>query len=110
MYSALELMHQICSARYPASSWNVYAAQASDGDAFGADVGKSGRFLRETVLPLARYFAYVEIPHNSYGHASSLWAEYEQAGRGKGNFAMRRVSGREEIYPVLRELFRKEAA
>ena len=109
VYSALELMHRICGERYPASSWNVYAAQASDGDAFGADVGKSARFLREALLPLARYFVYVEIPDNSYGH-SSLWAEYEQAGRDKGNFAMRRVSGREEIYPVLRELFRKESA
>jgi hypothetical protein len=110
VYSALELMHQICGARYPASSWNVYAAQASDGDAFGADAGKSGRLLRETVLPLARYFIYVEIPDHSDKNASSLWTAYEQAGRDRDNFAMRRVTGREAIYPVFRELFRKEAA
>jgi uncharacterized protein len=107
--SALELMHEICTARYPASSWNVYAAQASDGDAFGADVGKSGRFLRDALLRLTRYFAYIEIPDAGDGRDSSLWAEYEQLAQGNANFAMRRVSTRDEIYPVFRELFRKEA-
>ncbi len=104
--SALELMNAICAARYPASSWNIYGAQASDGDAFGADVGRSGRLLAEALLPLARYFAYIEIPDAGESRASSLWAEYEEIG--EDNFAMRRVSEREEIYPVFRELFRKE--
>ncbi|MBI2959293.1 MAG: YeaH/YhbH family protein [Betaproteobacteria bacterium] len=109
--SALELMREICNARYPASGWNVYAAQASDGDAFGADVGRSGRFLREELLPLARYYTYIEIPdaHEGYG-SSSLWAEYEQVASNSRNFAMRRVRAREEIYPVFRELFKKEAS
>jgi uncharacterized sporulation protein YeaH/YhbH (DUF444 family) len=111
VYSALELMHQICCARYPASTWNIYAAQASDGDAFGADVGKSGRFLREELLPLARYFAYIEIPDAENSHSSSLWPEYEQLVQDKQrNFAMRSVSKRDEIYPVFRDLFKKEAA
>jgi uncharacterized sporulation protein YeaH/YhbH (DUF444 family) len=108
--SALELMQTICTARYPASSWNIYAAQASDGDAFGADVGKSGRFLSEAVLRLTRHFAYIEIPDVGDSRSSSLWAEYEQVAQRHRNFAMRRVSAREEIYPVFRELFRKEAA
>ena len=34
--SALELMEKIRAGRY-AENWNVYAAQASDGDAFGSD-------------------------------------------------------------------------
>jgi uncharacterized sporulation protein YeaH/YhbH (DUF444 family) len=111
VYSALELMHQICSARYPASSWNIYAAQASDGDAFGADVGKSGRFLREQLLPLARHFAYIEIPDEGAWQASSLWTEYQQLVQDRQlNFAMRSVTQRDEIYPVFRELFKKEAA
>ena len=111
VYSALELMHQICSARYPASTWNIYAAQASDGDAFGADVGKSGRFLREQLLPLTRYFAYIEVPDEGAWQNSSLWTEYEQLVQDRQlNFAMSSVSKRDEIYPVFRELFKKEAA
>jgi uncharacterized sporulation protein YeaH/YhbH (DUF444 family) len=108
--TALELMHEICCARYPASAWNVYAAQASDGDAFGADVGKSGRFLREALLRLTRYFAYIEIPDTGDERNSSLWAEYESLTQDNRNFAMRRVSARDEIYPVFRDLFKKEAA
>ena len=108
--SALELMHEICVARYPASSWNVYAAQASDGDAFGADVGRSGRYLREALLPLARYYAYIEIPDSDESRPSSLWAEYECLQAEHDNFAMRRACRRDEIYPVFRDLFSKENA
>jgi len=41
--SALELKREIVEKRYPPTAWNVYAAQASDGDSFGADAGKSAR-------------------------------------------------------------------
>lgn len=35
--SALKLMHEIQQARYPADEWNIYAAQASDGDNWADD-------------------------------------------------------------------------
>ena len=35
--SALELMDEIIQKRYPESAWNIYAAQASDGDNWNAD-------------------------------------------------------------------------
>jgi uncharacterized protein len=95
-------------ARFLSGGWNVYAAQASDGDVFGADGAKSARFLGERLLPLARYFAYLETPDHADGRTSSLWVEYEQIHASRGTFAMRRVTRREEIYPVFRELFRKE--
>jgi uncharacterized sporulation protein YeaH/YhbH (DUF444 family) len=108
--SALELMKEIVDARYPSSSWNIYAAQASDGDAFGADAGKSARFLAEELLPLTRYFSYVEIPDRAIARKSSLWVEYETVEAEVDNFAMRRVFERKDIFPVFRELFRKEHA
>ena len=106
--SALELMHKIAMERYCGQDWNIYAAQASDGDAFGADAGKSADFLQQKLLPLARYFAYIEIPDRAVERTSSLWSGYE-AITGKKHFVMRRVTKREEIFPVFRELFRKEA-
>src|SRR5262245_17303654 len=108
VFSALELMHQICEARYHRSEWNIYAAQASDGDAFGADPAKSARFLREHLLPLTRYVAYIECPDENQSGNSSLWVEYEEVKGSDLNFAMRRVSQPQEIYPVFRDLFRKE--
>lgn len=107
--SALELADKIRGERY-ASGWNVYAAQASDGDAFGADPARSARFLRERLLPVARYCTYLELASaGAQEQTSALWAEYARVAETHDNFAMRRASGREQIYPVFRELFRKEA-
>ena len=111
--SALQMMRDIAAARYPASQWNVYGAQASDGDAFGADPEKSRGFLQAELLPQTRYFAYIEVGEaaadlaGATGVASSLWQTYQRIG--EAHFAMRRVASRGEIYPVFRELFAKEA-
>ena len=108
VYSALELADKIRAERY-ARGWNVYAAQASDGDAFGADPARSARFLRERLLPATRYYTYLELaaPY-AEDRPSTLWAEYERVAEATGNFAMRRAAQREQIYPVFRDLFRKE--
>jgi len=109
VYSALDLAEKIRAERY-ARGWNVYAAQASDGDAFGADPARSARFLREKLLPATRYYAYLELADVRAGdHPSSLWAEYERVAEATTNLAMKRASQRDQIYPVFRELFRKES-
>jgi stage V sporulation protein R len=98
--SALELAEKIRRERY-ATDWNVYAAQASDGDAFGADPARSARFLREHLLPFTRYYTYLELTAPSaHERSSTLWAEYERLTESTRNFAMRRASEREQIYPV----------
>ena len=66
------------------------------------------QFLRETLLPLTRYFAYIECPAEHQTGQSSLWVEYQELQRPDLNFAMRRVYHPSEIYPVFRDLFRKE--
>ena len=109
VYSALELADKIRTARY-ATGWNVYAAQASDGDAFGADPARSARFLREKLLPATRYCTYLELADPSgFSQQSSLWTEYARVAEGHDNFAIRRATSRDQIYPVFRELFRKES-
>jgi len=106
--SALELMHQIVQARYPPASWNVYAAQASDGDSFGADAVKSARFLADKLLPATRYFAYIEVPDAREARKTSLWSEYEH--KAQAHFAMRRIHDASEIFAVFHDLFKKEPA
>jgi uncharacterized sporulation protein YeaH/YhbH (DUF444 family) len=109
VFSALDLAEAVRAQRY-ARGWNVYCAQASDGDAFGADPARSARFLREKLLPAMRYYAYLELTSPGLeNHASALWAEYERVAEATTNFAMRRASQRDQIYPVFRELFRKES-
>jgi len=100
-------MDKIRRERY-AEDWNVYAAQASDGDAFGSDPAKSARYLREVLLPATRYYAYIELGPEESAHPSTLWAEYAVLAEELENFAMRRAERRESIYPVFRDLFSKE--
>jgi uncharacterized sporulation protein YeaH/YhbH (DUF444 family) len=101
--SALMLMQQIMLARYPVDEWNIYGAQASDGDNFSNDSGNCSAILGEKILPLVRYFAYLQVASEEQG----LWLEYEQLCLVSANFAMRKVSQASEIYPVFRDLFKK---
>lgn len=102
--SALVLLEQIIRARYPVEDWNIYVAQASDGDNFSNDSGNCRNLLAEKILPLVRYFAYVQVAEEE----QNLWDEYSQLLPWFAHFAMRKVSDPSEIYPVLRDLFKKE--
>lgn len=105
--SALKLMQEIMAARYPSDAWNIYGAQVSDGDAFGADPEKSRTCLTEQLLPHARYFAYIEVPDDAM-RTSPLSYAYQRINSDK--FAMATVTHRGDVYPVLRELFQREVA
>ena len=104
--SALKLMHEIVRARYPSNEWNIYGAQASDGDNWHQDSGQCRKILDEQLLPLVRYYAYVQVADAE----QNLWEEYAQLAEAHQNFAMRKVSDAADIYPVFRELFKKEGA
>lgn len=105
--SALELMRDIMRERYPAADWNIYGAQASDGDNWDNDSPKCHELLAGSIMPALQYFAYVEITPD---HHQSLWQEYEKIAAASSNFAMRQIDGAGDIYPVFRELFRKQEA
>jgi hypothetical protein len=104
--SALELMHEVIRERYPSAAWNIYAAQASDGDNWDDDSPHCRDLLMREILPLVQYYAYVEIEARD---PQSLWHAYEQVAAGDKRFAMQRILGLEDIYPVFRELFKKKA-
>lgn len=105
--SALNLMDEIIKERYPSNEWNIYAAQASDGDNWADDSPQCRQLLSEKLLPLVRYYAYIEITNRAH---QSLWREYESLYAEYDNFAMQHIRGVEDIYPVFRELFKKQAA
>jgi len=102
--SALVLLDQIIHARYPAGDWNIYVAQASDGDNFTNDSGNCRNLLIDKILPLVRYFAYVQVAEEE----QNLWQEYSQLLPLTPHFAMRKVRQPSDIYPVFRDLFKKE--
>ena len=102
--SALVLMDEIVRARYPSGEWNIYGAQASDGDNWHQDSGQCREILAEQILPLVRYFAYVQVADAE----QNLWEEYTQLLETHKQFAMRKATDAQDIYPVFRDLFKKE--
>lgn len=104
--SALVLMEEIARARYPTSEWNIYGAQASDGDNWHHDSGRCRELLEHNILPLCRYFAYVQVAEEE----QNLWDEYAALSAEHKTFAIRKVTEASQIYPVFRDLFKKEGA
>jgi len=104
--SALSLTGDIIHDRYPASEWNIYVAQASDGDNWDGDSDTCRQLLANRVLPSVQYFAYVEI---TTGPHQNLWLEYERLREEfPEEFAMHQIEGPADIYPVFRKLFEKK--
>ena len=104
--SALVLMEEIIKARFNPSEWNIYGAQASDGDNWHHDSGRCRELLSDKLLPLVRYFAYVQVAEEE----QNLWQEYTQLQGVHKHFAMRKATEPSQIYPVFRDLFKKEGA
>ena len=103
--SALNLLHDIISERFNNSDWNVYVAQASDGDNWDSDSITCRELLINKIMPLVQYFAYVEITE---GQPQNLWEEYSKIGAYHPHFAMQNIQSPADIYPVFRELFKKQ--
>ena len=106
--SALELMKQIMTKRYSTADWNIYAAQASDGDNWNNDSPRCKEILANDILPFVQYFAYVEIMPR---HHQSLWEAYLSIKEQFPQFSMQHIEELKDIYPVFRSLFqRKESS
>jgi len=106
--SALNLMHEIVHDRYPSNDWNIYAAQASDGDNWADDSPLCKNLLVEKILPLLQYYAYVEITPRAH---QALWHAYEDLPEMyPDQFAMRQIEKASDIYPVFHDLFEKKKA
>ncbi|MBO1019019.1 YeaH/YhbH family protein, partial [Methylobacterium sp. SD274] len=114
--SALVEMKRVITERYSPDDWNIYAAQASDGDNVSSDGPTATELLRAHILPACQHFAYLEVgdengPRAGFvEHRTTLWRTYEGLAKSGGAIAMRKVNHRRDIYPVFRDLFgRKDA-
>ena len=110
--TALEKMKEIIDERYPPDEWNIYGAQASDGENFGNDSVRCRKILTEQLLPMCQFYAYVEIVEESAQMlldnteaGEDLWQNYRQVKEACRHFEMQRVSEPGHIYPIFREFF-----
>ncbi|WP_299180602.1 YeaH/YhbH family protein [uncultured Neptuniibacter sp.] len=105
--SALDLSSDIIEKRYSPADWNIYIAQASDGDNWDGDSSKCSKVLHEKILNKVQYFAYVEI---TTGPHQNLWQEYEKLQSVWAEcFAMQQIREPADIFPVFRSLFEKKS-
>ena len=114
--TALEEMQRVITERYPSDVWNIYAAQASDGDNANGDSQRCASLLRDSLMQLCQYYAYVEIiderESDIFGatdNGTSLWRAYRTLCADIANFQMTRISKPADIYPVFRKLFARHS-
>jgi len=111
--SALQAMHDIVRTRFRPEDWNIYAAQASDGDNSYSDGEVTSRLLTEMILPVTQFFAYLEVgQENGLSYEmpnSSLWTLYESLRASGAPLSMRKVNERSEIFPVFHDLFQRRS-
>jgi uncharacterized sporulation protein YeaH/YhbH (DUF444 family) len=112
--TALAEMRRIVDDRYPVEEWNIYAAQASDGDNYSSDSETCLKLLDEEILPICQYFAYVEVHDRRQAeiflstlNVSELWKDYQSVAPAHPNFAMKRVFSKSDVFPVFHQLFAK---
>ena len=91
--------------RYPTNEWNIYAAQASDGDNWNDDSPICRDILINQIMPFVQYYTYVEITPREH---QALWYEYERISEAfSDTFAQQQLVSAGDIYPVFRELFQR---
>ncbi|GAB3392810.1 YeaH/YhbH family protein [Azotobacter armeniacus] len=106
--SALKLMQEVMIERYPLNEWNIYAAQASDGDNWNDDSPICRDILAKQIMPFVQYYSYVEITPREH---QALWYEYESVREAfSDSFAQQQIVSTADIYPVFRELFQRRLA
>jgi uncharacterized sporulation protein YeaH/YhbH (DUF444 family) len=109
--SALQAMHEIVKSRFRPADWNIYAAQASDGDNASSDGDVVSRLLTEKILPVSQFFAYLEVGEAGGSTFdmpdSSLWTLYQRLRADGAALSTRKVSDRSEIFPVFHDLFHR---
>ncbi len=108
--TGLQVMKDVMRERYSKAGWNIYGAQASDGDNWGEDNSACRDLLIDIIEKSQAYF-YTELLEDR-NHAipkSDLWDLYkEMESEYPGQFFMDKIKSRNEVLNVFRGFFKKE--
>ena len=101
--TGLSLINEIITEEIALETVNVYIAQASDGENYPEDTEKTLSLLEE-LLQKVQYFVYVQI--RDFDLEDSLLEIYSKVPA--KNLSVANVAEDKDIYPALRELFKKK--
>ena len=117
-----EVIRDVIKERYPPDTWNIYIAQASDGDNYSGD-NEPARQILEELLVISQFFIYLEIGNpyrmtfNGMGmsvddnqYESTLWPLMKYIETKYKNSAARQVANEDQILGMFREIFKKANA
>ena len=108
--TSIAKMSEILDERYSPSEWNIYGAQASDGENFGDDNAMCDDLLRKLLKRIQAYF-YTEVTEpfdRQFSQWATLWGAYEEiANDHPEQFFMGKINEKKDIWPVFRKFFQK---
>ena len=104
-YNAQELVLKTIQESYPPDDYNIYYAHASDGDMWADEHDEVFHNMKK-LIDICQYTSYIEIDLQQRNHyATSLINLYEKCSSDK--LGVSQVETADQIYPALRELFKK---
>jgi uncharacterized sporulation protein YeaH/YhbH (DUF444 family) len=108
--TAYEEVHRIIKDRYSPDEWNIYVAQASDGDNFSNDKNRSMELL-EAIIKTAQFMAYIEIsrrqPDLLFAHETDLWSVIDDVRSRNPKIAMQIIHREDDVISVFRKFFER---
>ena len=110
--TAYEVEERIIRERYPISEWNIYHAQASDGDNTESD-NQMCHVKLGHMLPWMQYATYIEIGRDHTGdyyapRDSALWKMMTGLQSDFGNLALRKITDENQVIDTFRSLFQSK--
>lgn len=113
--SAMKLVNKIITEEYNPNEVNIYIAQVSDGDDFQADGTMLCKYIEDNLLDKVQYFAYLQVMHPEIDSYTSLAMLLRGVYRSYKTYLVpkhKRVNigaarALQEVFPVLRNLFKK---
>lgn len=113
--SGYEKISEIIHSRYNPEQWNIYIAQASDGDNYEDDNDRMEEILLKNLLPNTQYMAYIDVQNEDYGfinsaHKSDAYTILSKVSKSHSNLQVREIKSYSEIINVFRSLFKKKGA
>lgn len=107
--SGVKLVNEIIEKRYPVDAWNIYVAQASDGDNIPSDSDDCKQEL-EKLMPMVQYYVYTEVKvvSNMYGYiVTNVWKLMEELVKKYKQLAVVNVPNVNSVVDIFRRVFAK---
>jgi uncharacterized sporulation protein YeaH/YhbH (DUF444 family) len=99
--SAYRVCADLIREQFPASDWNIYCFQFSDGDNWGEDNHLSFQLLREEILPCVNLFCYGQV-ESPYGSGEFLRALRDGLADETDKLVLSEIQDKEAIYDSIK--------